>query len=282
MALTWLLQLGPVLREILARRFNAALELNNRNVRALLDTNRDARLLDLGCDDGVWTVRLLDAVGQVWGVEIVHEQAHKAACLGVRAVVADLARRLPFADQSFDVVHSNQVIEHVPDIDQFLSEMYRVLRPGGYVVISTENGSSWHNVAAAIMGWQIFSATNVSTKAAGLGNPLALHRGLHDYRRSWTHKTILNYRGLIELLEVHGFAQPRVMGAGYYPLPAIAGRLDNRHAHFLAARAERPVGSGSVALRPESPFPTLANGEAHPRTTHEQSAPNHNTDPFTG
>jgi len=117
------------------------------------------------------------------------------------------------------------------------------------------------------MGWQIFSATNVSTMAAGLGNPFALHRGSHDRRRSWTHKTILNYRGLIELLEAHGFVKPRVMGAGYYPLPAIAGRVDNRHAHFLAARAERPLETGSVVPPPERPCPTLANGKAHPRTS---------------
>lgn len=52
------------------------------------------------------------------------------------------------------------MIEHVSNVDLFVSEVFRVLKKGGHAVISTENGSSWHNVFAAAMGWQIFSLTN--------------------------------------------------------------------------------------------------------------------------
>lgn len=48
--------------------------------------------------------------------------------------VADLNERLPFEDASFDVVHSNQVFEHVPNLLGLVAECYRLLRPGGLLV----------------------------------------------------------------------------------------------------------------------------------------------------
>jgi 2-polyprenyl-3-methyl-5-hydroxy-6-metoxy-1,4-benzoquinol methylase len=154
---------------------------------------------------------------------------------------SDLGKPFPFAAASFDLLHANQVIEHVPDVDLFVSEVARVLRPGGRAILSTENGSSWVNIGAAILGWQIFSLTNVSTKQLGIGNPLAIHRGERGELASWTHKTIFNFRGLKELCAAHGFTSIRILGAGYFPLPALLGSLDPRHAHFMTLTAEKPA-----------------------------------------
>jgi 2-polyprenyl-3-methyl-5-hydroxy-6-metoxy-1,4-benzoquinol methylase len=140
------------------------------------------------------------------------------------------------------VVISNQVIEHLADTDIFVAEIARVLRPGGYTVISTENLASWHNVAALVLGWQPFSLTNVSAKRMGLGNPLALHRGeAWEYAVSWQHRRVFAYRGLAELLEAHGLEVESVRGAGYYPLPGRVAEWDVRHAAFLALRARKPA-----------------------------------------
>ncbi len=49
------------------------------------------------------------------------------------------AQRLPFADASFDVVISCETIEHVPDVQSTLNEMYRVARPGGRLFLTTPN-----------------------------------------------------------------------------------------------------------------------------------------------
>jgi SAM-dependent methyltransferase len=162
-----------------------------------------------------------------------------ARARGLNVTVADLAAAFPFADQSFDLVHANQVIEHVGDVDHFLAEIARIVRVGGVVIISTENGSSWHNIFATTMGWQMFSLTNVSSLASGIGNPLALHRGDGQPLESWKHKTIFNYRGLIELINLHGLKVVSAMGSGYYPFPAVVGRFDPRHAHFLTVKALR-------------------------------------------
>jgi 2-polyprenyl-3-methyl-5-hydroxy-6-metoxy-1,4-benzoquinol methylase len=226
--------------------YENANQLNRRNIIALARRARTTSgrvvLLDLGCDDGLWTRKLADAVGadEMHGVEIVDEAARKAAANGVQVQRLDLSKpmtELPSA--AFDLVHANQVIEHVPNVDLFVSEVFRLLKPGGYAVISTENGSSWHNVFAAMMGWQIFSLTNVSSLKAGLGNPFAIQRGGTPYTGTWTHKTIFNYRGLIEMFQAHGFRSVEIAGAGYFPLPGILGKIDPRHSAFITAFAQK-------------------------------------------
>jgi SAM-dependent methyltransferase len=219
----------------MARRYLEALaedsfKLNRLNILGLVEQKPHPRLCDLGCDDGVWTMELARAARaeQIHGVELVRDRAALAHARGVTVAIADLNRQLPYSDEIFDIVHANQVIEHVSDLDGFLTEIHRILRPAGVSVISTENGSSWHNIGASVLGWQTFSLSNISPRVGGLGNPLALHRGEAGLAKTWTHKTILNYRGLLELHEVYGLHPIAVRGAGYYPLPAITASVDPR------------------------------------------------------
>jgi SAM-dependent methyltransferase len=230
-----------MLRTFLLGRYQSAEVTNKKNIGELVGDRSYPSLCDLGCDDGLWTAELARHSGSqhVFGLEIVRERAQMARARGLNVTVADLAAAFPFADQSFDLVHANQVIEHVGDVDHFLAEIARIVRVGGVVIISTENGSSWHNIFATTMGWQMFSLTNVSSLASGIGNPLALHRGDGQPLESWKHKTIFNYRGLIELINLHGLKVVSATGSGYYPLPAVVGRFDPRHAHFLTVKALR-------------------------------------------
>jgi len=222
-------------------------------------TVQDLRLLDLGCDDGLWTLELTQLAGAAVGakvapegVELFEDRAKIARDRGVQVHIQDLLAGLPQGDGTVTIVHANQVIEHLGDIDTFIEEIHRVLAPGGTAIISTENASAWHNIFAAIMGWQIFSLTNVSRRAGSLGNPLALHRGKEGFASTWTHKTIFNYLGLKEIFEVHGFESVEVLGAGYHPLPARMGRWDPRHAHFLTVIARKPVAPRGTTPRQES------------------------------
>ena len=232
-----------MLTNFFTNMYAAAADLNRRNILALAgNAPPQGRLLDLGCHDGMWSMELARAsrAASIDGVEIVPEAADLAEQRGVRVARLDLNHPLDgLPSETFDVIHANQVIEHVTNVDTFVSEVYRLLRPGGYAVISTENGSSWHNVFAAIMGWQIFSLTNVSGKMAGLGNPCAIQRGNEPFSATWTHKTIFNYRGLIEMFEVHGFREVIVKGAGYFPLPARLGTIDVRHSAFITVGARK-------------------------------------------
>jgi ubiquinone/menaquinone biosynthesis C-methylase UbiE len=80
--------------------------------------------------------------GSVTGVDMTPEMLAKAwqaaAEMGVRNVefVEAEAERLPFPDESFDVVISNGVIDLIPDKDAVFDELFRVLRSGGRMQIA--------------------------------------------------------------------------------------------------------------------------------------------------
>ncbi len=98
-------------------------------------------LLDIGCGPGTLTCDLAGSVspGRVVGIDassdVIDEARRVAAGVGLSSAafeVADLFA-LPFADDSFDVVHAHQVLQHVGDPVAALREMGRVCRPGGHV-----------------------------------------------------------------------------------------------------------------------------------------------------
>lgn len=218
------------------------MEANVCAIEEILASIRPATLLDLGCDIGVNTVRFAAAAesASVHGVEIASAPAQEAAARGIKVTVTDLNDRLPFEDESFDAVVSNQVFEHVPDTDHFIEETYRIVKPGGCVITSTENLASWHNIASLVVGWQPFSLTNVSRTTFGIGNPLAVHRMAQTPSVFRGHLRVFAYRGLREVFAAHGFLVEAVIGAGYFPLPPRVATWDPKHAAFLTVKAFRP------------------------------------------
>ena len=209
-----------------------------------LNSQNADRLLDVGCDDGAWTevVRRKLAVppDHVSALERVPERVELARARGFDVRAADLDEFWPFEDRSFDIVHANQVIEHVKGLDHFVEETRRVLRPRGRAIVCTENLASWHNVAALALGYQPFSLTNISASRP-IGNPLALHAGEPSPLESWQHVHVLSLAALRDIFVAHGFGIEAAWGTGYHPLPGrLASRvaaLDPRHAHFIGVVA---------------------------------------------
>jgi ubiquinone/menaquinone biosynthesis C-methylase UbiE len=87
-------------------------------------------VLDLGCGDGYFAKSVFGHLQA--GVDLNSEEVANAQERGIydQALVAS-ATELPFKDRTFNTVISNCVMEHIPDIDSVLSEVYRVLKPGG-------------------------------------------------------------------------------------------------------------------------------------------------------
>ncbi len=109
-----------------------------QTLESLLEYNPTAKLLDLACSEGKRTARWVGKVGtqDVTGVDI------KDWNVPFKFVKANLDEGLPFEDGTFDVVVAQDIIEHVCNTDLFVSEIYRVLKHGGYTVIGTPNLSS--------------------------------------------------------------------------------------------------------------------------------------------
>ncbi|MGN6574065.1 MAG: class I SAM-dependent methyltransferase [Nocardioides sp.] len=95
-------------------------------------------VLEVGCGGGQFAARLAaeNPQARVVATDLSPRMAELAASRGVEAHVADVAA-LPFGDGTFDVVAALWMLYHVPDLDAGLSELRRVLRPGGLLVAVT-------------------------------------------------------------------------------------------------------------------------------------------------
>ncbi len=99
-----------------------------------------ARVLVDGCGVGMYVRALRAYTPYIHALDIEAERVAKAATVVPDAhFTVAAAEALPYADGSFDLVLSHEVIEHVADDRQVLREMMRVLRPGGRAVIFCPN-----------------------------------------------------------------------------------------------------------------------------------------------
>jgi SAM-dependent methyltransferase len=98
---------------------------------------RPERVLEVGCGMGQFGERLAVKLGlAVVAVDLSPRMVELARARGLEARVGDV-RALPFADGKFDCAIANWMLYHVPDLDSALSELARVLRPGGRLVAAT-------------------------------------------------------------------------------------------------------------------------------------------------
>lgn len=220
--------------------FRATEDENRRVILSAMPPRPGATLLDLGCGDGAWTRAVAAHIGadRVLGVELIDDFVRRARAVGVDVSPANLGGRLPYDDASVDVVHSNQVIEHLPGTDGFMREIARVLAPGGYAVVSTNNLSSWHNVFSLALGWQP-PPCHVSDEAI-LGSPTALNNNGSSDVPLQTHLRVFTGMALAALATHHGLRVEDRRTAGYYPLPPRVARpfarADPRHGAYLVQR----------------------------------------------
>jgi 2-polyprenyl-6-hydroxyphenyl methylase/3-demethylubiquinone-9 3-methyltransferase len=102
-------------------------------------TARGERVLDVGCGEGRFSAELLRAGRWPVAVDVAEEPLRRARArwpeLELRLVPIDGA--WPLEDSSFDAVWAGEVIEHVADTAAWLSEVRRVLRSGGTLLLST-------------------------------------------------------------------------------------------------------------------------------------------------
>jgi SAM-dependent methyltransferase len=109
------------------------------------------RILDNGCGLGTYLEALSPYSQQWFGLEVELERAVKAlpAATGIAQAVGE---RLPFANDTFDLVFSNEVIEHVQDDLLYAAEMARVTKPGGRILLFCPN--RWYPVEQHGIFWR--------------------------------------------------------------------------------------------------------------------------------
>lgn len=204
----------------------------------LLDKQIDAKIIDLGCGGGVWHKSIMEkGMREIYGIDVHLQSAVDANKRGSYVILANLDYPFPLQDESFDVVISNQVIEHLMNVDNFISEIKRILKPDGYCIISTENLSSFDNLIALLLGQQAFSQ-HIS-KYYSVGNVFSPHFSYEATKYDYPHRTIFTYFGLLQLLKAYGFKIEKVLVANAFPIPNVLAKLDPVHSRFITIKARK-------------------------------------------
>ncbi|MEO6182949.1 MAG: class I SAM-dependent methyltransferase [Verrucomicrobiota bacterium] len=100
------------------------------------NANRSCRVLEIGCSGGPLIQQLHgDGYACVAGIDISGEAIALSRQRGLEGVQVMDAQKLAFPDENFDVITASDVLEHVENAPQALSEWFRVLRPGGTLIV---------------------------------------------------------------------------------------------------------------------------------------------------
>ena len=100
------------------------------------------RVLDVGCGVGETLAYHASRDCQAFGLEVDENIKHIADSLGLNITIGTLESN-PYEPEFFDYITMDQVIEHLPEPVPTLKEAYRILKPEGYLILSTPNCRGW-------------------------------------------------------------------------------------------------------------------------------------------
>lgn len=205
-------RLNPVRLGYVRARLDAAWGLDPESRRPLAGR----RALDVGCGAGLLTEPLARLGADVTGIDAAGEAIAAArAHADAQGLAIDYrAGGIEDVDGIFDLVTALEVVEHVTDPPAFAAGLARVLAPGGILILSTPNRTTW-------------SRTAIVTLAEGFG---AIPKGTHDWDRFITPGEMHG------LLEDAGLQVADTTGLAWSPTRGFALSDDRRLNYLVTAR----------------------------------------------
>lgn len=224
----------------LLREQNENIEFSNRLHE--FERFKGRMVLDVGCGNGYVLSRYAAMGAEVYGIDITKKaieltrERFRLDNLKGEFRVAE-AEHLPFADATFDCVNSMGVLHHVPDTERAVAEIYRVLKPGGRLIVMVYHRNS-------VLYRFRFAIESVLTRKAvqqlvnevdGIGN----HKG-DVYSRAELRELLVRFDAVeaqVALLQPW-MVTPR--GSRFIPLSWLRP-LEQRWGWFLYAKANKPT-----------------------------------------
>lgn len=186
----------------------------------------DTIVLDLGSGDGALSYQLLVERGFLIGIDVSANMLYKSML--THRIIADLEVNIPIRRGVVDLCLACDIIEHLIDTDNFLDNIYRVLKPEGRVIISTPNLASLVERILLLLGYQ---PQNVEVST------------IHKFGSFRTTPPAGHFRGftlgaLKEMLKYYRFRNIKVKTTSYYgdiPLLRVMDQVIGRIRKTLAS-----------------------------------------------
>ncbi|MEK6899455.1 MAG: class I SAM-dependent methyltransferase [Nanoarchaeota archaeon] len=170
--------------------------------------------IDAGCGHGdfLFYIQKLFPELKIKGLDYSKKEVQEARKNGFDVIQSDFEEGINLKSEIYDIAYAGELIEHLYNPDIFLSEMNRILKKGGYLILSTPNLCAWFNRILLLLGIQpLFVEMSTKSKLVGSG-PL---KGLKDGSRPVGHIRIFTIDAIKDLLVMNGFKFIEVKGASY-------------------------------------------------------------------
>jgi arsenite methyltransferase len=226
--------------------------LRRHRVMQALNLKAGERAMEFGCGAGLYAyeaAQFVGSSGDIRAIDISEDQVAMAQSRckefeHVTVQTADLAE-LPFKADRYDAVWGVQVLEYVPDLGSALSEVHRVLRPGGrLLVLSTNWGSCvWHSEVPGRMR-RILEAFDAHCPFPNLSSVLPQHLHVNGFKVSrqipmpvlnTTYGDTSLSRWLAPLISTYVAAQGLILDAEAQAWIAEFDDLEKRGAYWFAS-----------------------------------------------
>lgn len=164
-------------------------------------------ILDIGCGSGDDLLKIRDNIGcesSLYGIEYYDAYAQKCREKGIAIQSINVEHDLfPYDDSFFDVVIINQVAEHLKEIFYVFSEISRIVKTNGLIVVGVPNIAAWHDRLAILLGDQPTCLKTLGPHVRGF--------------------TVPSFKKFIE--SDGFFSLQRFKGSGFYPFPEPMARF---------------------------------------------------------
>lgn len=215
--------------------------------------------LDCGAHNGYWFSKLSTQSNlqrsEYFGIEWSRPLVEEANLLGLNVIEGDLNKRLPYPDDTFQCIFGLSVLEHLLYGCRYISDCYRVLKPGGTLVLLTPNISTYFTAALILAGKMPSSGPHpdsnrlLKMEEVIKASPEHFQPDAESDTPEHRHLVVFSYRVLKSYLEMLQFSNIQGKGFGLYPFPRfiqpVVQRIDPWHCHQMVFTAQKKINLAS-------------------------------------
>lgn len=175
-----------------------------------------ARVADIGCQNGLYTAMYarVGGMGTVEGFDVAEKALEAANKRGLHVLMWNAGmERCPAESERYDVLVAGDVIEHIVDTEFFVSEMRRILKSNGHVILTTPNLYYWVSRLKFVLGKAPWNYPGVSSQFKSDSNIITEHIRVNGIKE-WS-----------AFFEARGFKVVRTEGLAWVPPTSLKRRF---------------------------------------------------------